>query len=483
MLLLVLSCTSLTDNAISTNDMVITEITGYTKDDTMTKTGIEDNGSGGKDVVWKSGNAISLFFNTGNSGGSQFTTTNSGTIATFTGSISAISGDLSGTGGSAYFWAVYPYNSNASCNGTSITTELPNTQAAYPNDIADDLLITIGRSPNLSIYFRNTCSVIEFKLSKEYITKISFSGNNNELIAGRFYASFDDNNAVMVNNYASGKKTITVSPAESSYFATGTKYYLVLLPQHFSNGYSITFTRSDGYTATYTSSADITLSAGYFYTMYNKDSGLTFKDSSSNAVPIPTAVDLGLSVKWASFNLGASTESECGGYYSWGMSYNAGSTWTNYKFVSGYLNNEPQFTKYNTVSTYGPIDNKTVLDAEDDVAHVKLGGKWRMPTCAEFQELIDNCTWTFATVDDVYGFYIKSKTNSNKIFLPRYGHKEGSTVHSNTHGYYWSSSLRTEDSRYAMFLLYYTGSGSMYKNIDNGAQRNYALPIRPVKEY
>ena len=490
LLLLFISCTDTKAFDTSTKNMVINEVTGYTNGEPQTKTGIEDNESGGKNVVWKSGNSISLFFNSGSNGGSQFTTTNSGAIATFTGSISAISGDLSSTGGSAYFWAVYPYNSTASCNGTAITTELQSTQSAYAGDIADDLLITVGRSPNLAIHFRNVCAVIEFTLTKENITKVSFSGNNNEILAGRFKASFSDETSIITTPISNNTvKTINVSPSGVYSFSTGTKYYLVLLPCHLSDGYTLKFTRSDGFTATYTSTADITLTAGSFYTMYNKDSGLVFTDNSSNTVPVPSAIDLGLSVKWASFNLGASSNTEPGEYYRWGELKSITSTygWQSYtRFVSGYSNNEPQFTKYNTVSTYGSIDNNTVLDAVDDVVNVKLGGKWRMPTKVEMEELLTQCTWKYEAKNvvggETVGGYTVKGPSGRSIYLPFDGYIDSGQISlSTSHGYYWTSSLYTDVPTAAHYLYFnYYGNLSAVKEIRQ-APRYYGLPIRPVQ--
>lgn len=278
-LCLLASCVNTVQEAFIPIDGSKLEVTAYAPDGSATKTGITENESGGKNVIWKAGNSISLFFNSGENGGNMFTTADGGLIAKFTGSISAISGDLSGTGGKAYFWAVYPYSSTVSCDGTGVTSNLPATQSAYVNDIADNLLVTVGRSENLSIYFRNTCTVIEFTLSQENISKITFSGNNNELVAGEFKASFDSNNKIVHSTTSNSVKSIEITPAETSTFVTGKKYYFVFLPGTFSKGYSLTFTRNDGYEATYTRSTAFTFNVGTFYTMNNKDSGLTFISS------------------------------------------------------------------------------------------------------------------------------------------------------------------------------------------------------------
>ena len=92
------------------------------------------------------------------------------------------------------------------------------------------------------------------------------------------------------------------------------------------------------------------------------------------------AVDLGLSVKWASCNVGATTPEDCGDYYAWGeIEEKENYDWSTYKWCNGSYDTQ---TKYCTNSSYGTVDNKTTLDLEDDVAHVKWGGSWRMPTKA-----------------------------------------------------------------------------------------------------
>ena len=105
-------------------------------------------------------------------------------------------------------------------------------------------------------------------------------------------------------------------------------------------------------------------------------------------------MDLGLSVKWATYNIGANSPEEFGDYYAWGeVEVKDNYTWETYKY---YDVSNKNLTKYNTDknNSTGYPDNKTTLDPEDDVAHVKWGGNWRMPTKAEFDELRNNCKWT-----------------------------------------------------------------------------------------
>ena len=129
---------------------------------------------------------------------------------------------------------------------------------------------------------------------------------------------------------------------------------------------------------------------------------------------IPKAVDLGLSVKWASFNVGASSQEEIGYRYSWGeIETKEEYLYTNYKYISG-----NKVNKYCTDSSWGRVDNKTLLEPEDDVAQMKLGGGWRIPTPNELDELYTNCSWTISEEKGVKGYIVTSKVNGNSIFLP-----------------------------------------------------------------
>ena len=195
---------------------------------------------------------------------------------------------------------------------------------------------------------------------------------------------------------------------------------------------------------------------------------------------VPEAIPLGLSVKWASFNIGASKPEEYGDYYAWGETETKSEySWSTYKWANG---QEDKLTKYCDSYKYwdgaGNPDGKTVLDPEDDVAHVKLGGKWRMPTDAEWTELRNNCTWTWTTQHEVYGILVTSKKYGTSIFLPAAGNWQGTKlVSTGSYGYYWSSSLTTGYPNYA-WLVYFS-SGDVYRYFGG---RNRGLSVRAVSE-
>ena len=143
------------------------------------------------------------------------------------------------------------------------------------------------------------------------------------------------------------------------------------------------------------------------------------------------AVDLGLSVKWAPYNLGGSAPEDYGGYYAWGETeakdyFSA----ENYKYAEVGL-----FDKYGNPSEYGPytykytkyLDSKNQLADSDDAAHVKWGGNWRMPTQSQMEELRDKCTCKKETLNGVVGVRVTGP-NGNSIFLPYAGKYFGDEV-------------------------------------------------------
>ena len=162
-------------------------------------------------------------------------------------------------------------------------------------------------------------------------------------------------------------------------------------------------------------------------------------------------VDLGLpsGIKWATCNVGANSPEEYGGYYAWGETEEKSNyEWSTYRWCNG---SENTMTKYCTRSYDGTVDNKTVLDPEDDVAHVKWGGSWRMPTRAELDELRHECTWQWTTQNGVNGYRVTGP-NGNSIFLPAAGFRKGTVVSSVGFGNYWSSSL--SDNSYYVYGLF-----------------------------
>ena len=205
-------------------------------------------------------------------------------------------------------------------------------------------------------------------------------------------------------------------------------------------------------------------------------------------------VDLGLSVKWATCNIGADEPYVAGDLYAWGETAPKSEyTWENYKFYTGMEEGRlnVQLSKYNLSSDLGPVDKRTVLQQSDDAAHVNLGGKWRMPTRDECNELIDNCTFVWASMNGVAGYIVISNKpgyTDRFIFLPTNTTTDQGYGIIKMCGYYWSSTLNEaimdvgdypgSTEAYTMYILKLGEMYDVWK--DQKIQRRYNQPIRPV---
>ena len=189
------------------------------------------------------------------------------------------------------------------------------------------------------------------------------------------------------------------------------------------------------------------------------------------------AVDLGLpsGTKWADRNVGASSKTDEGDYFSWGeISAKSTYNWSTYKFKGPY-----NLTKYCDKSGFGKdgfTDNKTELDLSDDVARQKWGGSWRMPSKEQFEELLNNTQSDWTTVNGVKGRLFIGE-NGNSIFLPAAGYRNGTSLsYAGSLAEYWSRTLYAGNPDYAYYLYF----GSSHVNVD-GFYRYYGRTVRPVR--
>ncbi len=172
------------------------------------------------------------------------------------------------------------------------------------------------------------------------------------------------------------------------------------------------------------------------------------------------AVDLGLSVRWATCNIGASKPEGYGDHFAWGetlpkSSYDGLSSIT-YKKDFGYIGGDSRY----------------------DAARANWGGSWRMPTKEEIKELRDKCTWTWMARNWIWGYEVKSNANGNSIFLPAAGYWEGTLrKYDGTIGRYWSSTPNESGSNNAYSL------GFRDDNVDWSVSNRYlGLSVRPVSD-
>lgn len=185
-------------------------------------------------------------------------------------------------------------------------------------------------------------------------------------------------------------------------------------------------------------------------------------------------VDLGLSVKWANMNVGAVNSEDYGDYYAWGeVTTKEDYSWSTYLWCDG---TEMGMTKYCSDSTYGIVDNITTIEPSDDVVHMLWGGNWRLPTRVEWAELQQQCTWTWVKQNNVRG-YLVTAPNGNHIFLPAAGYRGDTILYSpGSTAFYWSSSLRTNQSNYAYNMHFNSNS----INAGNSSRHFWGLSVRPV---
>ena len=179
----------------------------------------------------------------------------------------------------------------------------------------------------------------------------------------------------------------------------------------------------------------------------------------------PHVIDMGSAGKWACCNVGASAPWEFGGYYAWG---------------------ETEEKKYYSMSTYKYYDDSNesylnigsdIAGTQYDVAHVKWGGKWSMPSQNQIK-LLETCSSNWFELKGVYG-RIFTASNGNSIFLPaaRYRQDDGST-YVGRNGYYWSSTHRGGSNNDANCLYFRSGLNSFWAN----QFRYHGLSVRPITE-
>ncbi len=192
----------------------------------------------------------------------------------------------------------------------------------------------------------------------------------------------------------------------------------------------------------------------------DNNTGVNGKDVPTGKICGYEYVDLGLSVKWATCNVGADSPEDYGNYYAWGETCKKHS-------YDG-----------DNCSTYGVQLGNISGNPEYDVARYYWGGTWRMPTKAEQQELLNNCTWTWMTQNGIEGYKVTGP-KGNSIFLPAADGLYGSSLYRDgSCGYYWSSTPGDYSNDYAFGLGFNSDNQYMYSYY----YRFIGLSVRPVTE-
>lgn len=422
-----------------------------------TKTAL--GGTNGKQVLWESGDSISVWHDVFAQAKYTLSAGAGTTSATFT-STQTVTGEQQGM----FTIVLYPYDAdvelgfNKQGRGLSLSNvQYPAVQNYRANSWDKGAMPMFGEldAEGNSLQLRNLAGVLRLTLkgtAKIDSIRVSALGEN-EYIAGVILDPLSG------ERFTSGEKTVTLNCGESGVTLsenTGTVFNIVIPP--IKGGFKVAICDSKHGVMILQSSSEI-------------------KRNTILNMPVvdyaPNAKDLGLSVYWATCNVGATTPEGYGDYFAWGETVTKKTyDWSTYTWSKG---THTDLTKYNTDSSYGTVDNKTTLEPEDDAATQNCGSAWRMPTSTEFEELRTNCTWTTST-DGVKGYKVISKVEGYTdvaIFLPTAGYRSGAYLYEvGRQGGYWSSSR--SQMNYASYL-----SGV---NMDDYGARCIGFSVRPVAE-
>ena len=450
-----------------------------------TKTSLDGEGN----VLWKMGDQVSIFVASTVNEHYQVTDASDGKTAASLNKVGG-SGFVAGTEIDNNV-AFYPYASTAEIaksgsNYVISEIELPATQTYAEGSFGNGafpMVAVTASTEDMNLKFKNVLGGLKLQLKgTATITSITVTGKNNEILYGGAEVTVSNGSTPSISLTNVDAKTVTLNCGAGVTLdaETATPFIIALPPMTMTGGFTVVITDTEGKEMEISTTKSQTITR----------SNLLRMPAVNYVGQAPKAVDLGLSVKWATCNLCASgfvsSPEEYGDYFAWGeTSPNYTYSWAIYKWCNG---SGSTLTKYNTQNYVGSItDNKTQLELEDDVAHEKLGGRWRMPTKEDFSELRTNCTVT-KTSDyngtGVAGIIFRSKITGytdKSFFLPAAGFRSDTNPYYYYVGegcFYWSSSLDV-DYPLAAWELY---SPSYSIEVSTGV-RNNGLPVRPVVDY
>lgn len=320
---------------------------------------------------------------------------------------------------------------NGQSNTQTFTTHVATTNNAVPIQFSN---VTGYRTPSITDNGSNNSFSVTYDTEIFTITSVT---SDNESVNGQ---SITVNNETKTWSTESGYTLSWKIPYGNSDVVTATK-----------TGYDVTITKNPN-----TDTAN----------SLSKTCAISFEE-------VKNVVELGLDVKWATgnivknngvYSIGGPTDA--GAYFAWGetVGYNRGE---GHSFSS---------------SNYTASSISANLSLSQDAARVRLGSPWRMPTKAEYNNLISNTVSEWGTLDGVNGrYFYKKDTNGNKvagsyIFFPAVGYYDGTSLNdSGTYGRYWSTTYNGSSDAYYLYF----GSSSVGTNLYH---RYYGMPIRPVQD-
>ena len=393
-------------------------------------------------IHWLPGDAINIFY--GSKSSARFETseelTEAASRAEFVGYLQAATGvadESDGGSTTQNFWAVYPYDENNSCDGSSVTLTIPSKQPGVAGTFANNLNPTVAMSPNLGLAFYNVGSWFIFSLTQEGVVSATLEGADGETLVGKVQVSMDSNHHPHIDQVTEGKRFVTMSPDGDS-FQTGQFYCMVILPGTYNNGFVLTLTKADGSKATcnvkHQDGTPVVLERSKWARKKKADEGLVYKQTPQ--LGGHEYVDMGNGVMWATMNVGATSLTDPGELLDWYEAKAAIATW---------------------------------------------GENWRLPTNEELQSLHDNCTWTWDGARQ--GFTVTS-TNGNSIFLPVAGYVDQynpSGFGTDDLGFYWSSTYEYVEFEEGQDPVFGDGSSEIRFSVRPVVDKVHAI-ITPTGE-
>ena len=447
------------------NKISITGTDFMSADGTRSSVSIGENGA---DFAWSENDTIGIFPNTGDQVSFAMSEGAGTQTATFSGGGWALKS-------SATYSAYYPYdfyNRNMTKIPVSYEGQTQNGNNNTDHIGAYDFMAASVATPSngaVSFAMQHMGALVMLQTDLDEaktLTSVTLSAEDTEFTTT---GTMDLTAATPAISTQKTSETLSI-PLTNFHVAEDetTTIYFMLSPVNLSGKtVSITLSDEDGkYIEFEVQGKDFLSGTAYAYTLTG---GTKF------VATIPQyAVDLGLpsGTLWADRNVGAYSPEAYGDYFAWGETEPKDTyDWSTYKWCQG---SNRTLTKYCNSSLYGTIDNKTTLDLEDDAAYVNMGEEWRMPTHAEQEELMNECTWTWTTQNGTNGYKVTGP-NGNYIFLPAASSRINSILPATGNaGVCWSSSLH-DDPLYAWMLGFPSSEPYL-----SGYIRCYGLSVRAV---
>ena len=225
------------DSLVTTGDKQLTFTA--TIDGSQTRTSVD-----GTKIVWNAAEEINIFY--GASAGSRFVSQNTepSQSVTFSGTLTAFTG-TTGDGEPNSFWAIYPYNASNSSDGTGVSAYLPEHQVGVAGNIPDKTMLMVAKTHGLALSFKQVCAMLKVIVDTPDIERIEIRGNNGETVAGRVRVQMNSEGLPEWQDAGTGgEKIIELKPSSGAAFSIG-EYYIDLLPQEFTAGFTMTCYKSD----------------------------------------------------------------------------------------------------------------------------------------------------------------------------------------------------------------------------------------------